>query len=77
MVLDDAGSPSRGEIHAVNTVIDERRRLCFMNFGEIVESRLGAIRFVRDSCMVPERCRIYDITVDKAELETPDCIDDR
>ena len=42
-----------GEVHAVNTVIDERRRLYFVNFGEIAASHLEAVRFVRDSCMVP------------------------
>ncbi len=42
-----------GEVHAVNTVIDEQRRLCFVNFGEIVESHLEAVRFVHDSCVVP------------------------
>ena len=34
-----------GEVHAVNTVIDERRRLSFVNFGEIVESHLAAVDF--------------------------------
>ena len=42
-----------GDVYAVNTVIDEQRRLCFVNFGEIVESHLEAVRFVRDSCEVP------------------------
>ena len=42
-----------GDIYAVNTVIDEQRRLCFVNFGEIVESHLDAVRFVHDSCAVP------------------------
>ena len=42
-----------GDVHAVNTVIDEQRQLCFVNFGEIVESHLDAVRFVRDSCAVP------------------------
>ena len=42
-----------GDVHAVNTVIDEQRQLCFVNFGEIVESHLDAVRFVHDSCAVP------------------------
>ena len=42
-----------GAVHAVNTVIDEQRRLCFVNFGEIVESHLAAVRFARDSCVAP------------------------
>ncbi len=32
---------------ALNTVIDDRRRLSFVNFGEIVESHLEAVDFVR------------------------------
>ena len=41
-----------GDLYAVNTVIDERRRLCFVNFGEIVQSHREAVRFVHDSCVV-------------------------
>ena len=41
-----------GGAHAVNTVVDERRGLCFVNFGEIVESHLEAVRFARNSCAV-------------------------
>ena len=41
-----------GEIHALNTVIDERRRLSFVNFGEIVESHLDAVAFARRFCIV-------------------------
>jgi nickel-dependent lactate racemase len=32
---------------ALNTVIDEQRRLAFVNFGEIVQSHLDAVAFVR------------------------------
>lgn len=32
---------------ALNTVIDDRRRLAFVSFGEIVESHLQAVEFVR------------------------------
>ena len=41
-----------GEVHAVNTVIDERRRLSFVNFGEIVESHLAAVDFAHGFCRV-------------------------
>ena len=41
-----------GGAHAVNTVIDERRRLCLVNFGDIVPSHLEAVRFARDACTV-------------------------
>ena len=33
---------------ALNTVIDDRRRLAFVSFGEIVESHLQAVDFVRE-----------------------------
>ena len=36
-----------GRCLAVNTVIDEDRRISFVNFGEIEESHLEAISFVR------------------------------
>ena len=38
---------------AVNTVIDERRKLSFVNFGEILTSHAEAVAFVRDYCEVP------------------------
>lgn len=33
---------------ALNTVIDEERRLAFVNFGEIIESHLAAVAYTRD-----------------------------
>ena len=41
-----------GEVHALNTVIDERRRLSFVNFGEIVDSHLAAVDFAHGFCRV-------------------------
>ena len=38
---------------AVNTVIDERRRLSFVNYGEIVSSHLDAVAFARRFTEVP------------------------
>lgn len=37
---------------ALNTVIDEERRLAFVNFGEIVKSHLAAVEFVRGYAQV-------------------------
>ena len=42
-----------GEVLAVNTVIDEHRRLSFVNFGEVVESHLEAVDFIRGFARVP------------------------
>ena len=55
-----------GAVYALNTVIDEQRRLCFVNFGEIVESHLDAIRFVRDSCVVPVGRRFSTVVTSAA-----------
>ena len=38
---------------ALNTVIDEERRLSFVNFGEIVASHLAAVRHCADYAEVP------------------------
>lgn len=42
---------------ALNTVIDEHRQLCFVNFGEVVASHLEAVDFIRSfaEIEVPER----------------------
>jgi nickel-dependent lactate racemase len=44
---------------ALNTVIDENRNLCFVNFGEVVASHLEAVDFIRAyaEIPVPERFR--------------------
>ncbi len=39
-----------GGAHALNTVIDEDRKLSFVNFGEIVASHLQAVDFAREYC---------------------------
>ena len=41
-----------GDVYALNTVIDENRRLSFVNFGEIGASHLAAVDFVHDFCTV-------------------------
>ena len=42
-----------GGVLAVNTVLDDRRRMSFVNFGEVEASHLDAIRFVRPFAEVP------------------------
>ena len=39
-------------VFAVNTVIDEHRNMSFVNFGEIVESHLQAVEFIRGFAQV-------------------------
>jgi nickel-dependent lactate racemase len=41
-----------GDVFAVNTVIDEHRRLSFVNYGEVVASHLAAVDFIRGYAMV-------------------------
>jgi len=41
-----------GRVLAVNTVIDEHRRLSFVNYGEVVESHLHAVSFIREYAQV-------------------------
>lgn len=36
-----------GEVHALNTVIDEARELVHVTFGEVIASHLAAVEFVR------------------------------
>ena len=42
-----------GEVYALNTVLDEKRNLTFINFGHIEQSHLAAIDFVKASSLVP------------------------
>jgi len=41
-----------GHVLAVNTVIDEHRRLSFVNYGEVVASHLDAVEFIRGYAQV-------------------------
>ena len=41
-----------GDVYALNVVIDEERRLSFVNFGEIVASHLAAVEFAHRHCTV-------------------------
>ena len=42
-----------GGAFALNTVIDEQRRLSMVNFGEVTDSHAQAVAFVKDFCRVP------------------------
>lgn len=48
-----------GRVLAVNTVIDEHRRLSFVNYGEVIASHLRAVDFIRGFAQVavPRRFR--------------------
>jgi nickel-dependent lactate racemase len=51
---------------ALNTVIDEARRLCFVNFGEVVASHLAAVEFVRHYAEVPVSRRFHTVVTSAA-----------
>jgi nickel-dependent lactate racemase len=51
---------------ALNTVIDDRRRLAFVNFGEIVQSHLRAVEFARSYAQVPVRRRFRTVVTSAA-----------
>jgi nickel-dependent lactate racemase len=55
-----------GEVHAVNTVIDEDRDLVHVNFGEVIESHLEAVAFVAESTRVPVGRRFPTIVTSAA-----------
>ncbi len=54
-----------GKIFAVNTVLDEERRLSFINYGEIIESHLDAVKFV-EQFIIQKIDRKFDILVTSA-----------
>ena len=51
---------------ALNTVIDEERRLCFVNFGEVLESHYKAVDFIRDYAEIPVPERFETIVTSAA-----------
>src|SRR5919106_4931234 len=51
---------------ALNTVIDEERRLSFVNFGEIVESHLQAVAHMRAFAEVPLREKFRTVVTSAA-----------
>ena len=55
-----------GDVYALNTVIDEDRDLAFVNFGEIIESHLAAVRFIEASTAVPVGRRFKTIVTSSA-----------
>jgi len=55
-----------GKILAVNTVIDEERRIALVNYGEVVASHLDAVAFVRSFAQVPVERRFKTIVTSAA-----------
>jgi lactate racemase len=55
-----------GKCLSLNTVIDEERRLSFVNFGEIEASHLEAVAFVRPYAEVPMKKRFRTVVTSSA-----------
>ena len=55
-----------GKVLAVNTVLDEHRRLSFVNFGAVVESHLQAVEFTRGFAQVPVARRYRTVVTSAA-----------
>jgi nickel-dependent lactate racemase len=55
-----------GDVMAVNTVLDEHRRLSFVNFGEVISSHLEAVRFAQRYTVVPVTRRFKTVLTSAA-----------
>jgi nickel-dependent lactate racemase len=55
-----------GRVLAINTVIDEHRRLSFVNYGEVVQSHQQAIAFVERYAVVPVGQRFRTVVTSAA-----------
>jgi nickel-dependent lactate racemase len=55
-----------GRVLAVNTVLDEQRRLSFVNYGEVIASHLQAVGFVERYVRVPVSRRFRTVVTSAA-----------
>jgi nickel-dependent lactate racemase len=55
-----------GRVLAVNTVIDEHRQMSFVNFGEVVDSHMAAVDFIRRYAQVPVPRRFKTVVTSAA-----------
>ena len=55
-----------GRVLAVNTVIDEHRNMSFVNYGEVVESHLETVEFIRRFAQVPVARRFKTVVTSAA-----------
>ena len=55
-----------GKCLAINTVIDEERRLSFVNFGDIVKSHLAAVEYAREYLEIPIKKRFKTVITSSA-----------
>ena len=55
-----------GPLYGINTVIDEDRRLCFVNFGDLAAGHLEAVEFVRPFAEIPLQHRFKTVITSAA-----------
>jgi lactate racemase len=55
-----------GRVLAVNTVLDEHRRLSYVNFGEVLSSHAGAVGFIERYAVVPVPRRFRTVVTSAA-----------
>ncbi|HTS51927.1 MAG TPA: nickel-dependent lactate racemase [Burkholderiales bacterium] len=55
-----------GRVLAVNVVIDDQREVSFVNYGEVVESHLQAVEFIRGYAQVPVARRFSTVVTSAA-----------
>ena len=55
-----------GDVYALNTVIDDKRNLVFASFGEIIESHMAAVNFVKEFTEIPVGRRFKTVVTSAA-----------
>jgi nickel-dependent lactate racemase len=55
-----------GHVLAVNTVLDEHRRLSFVNYGEVIQSHLAAVAYTQRYAQVPVPRRFKTVVTSAA-----------
>lgn len=55
-----------GDVYALNTVIDENRKLVHATFGEVIASHLAAVEFVEGFTQVPVGRRFHTVVTSSA-----------
>lgn len=55
-----------GDVYALNTVIDENRRLVHATFGEVIASHLAAVDFVKGFTQIPVGRRFHTVVTSSA-----------
>ena len=55
-----------GRVWAVNVVIDEQRRLSFVNFGEMIQSHAAAVTYMRSYAEIPVARRFQTVVTSSA-----------